>query len=114
MFNLEKYERLLILFLTLTLLLGVGLSFYKKSRSRADIKIGSFNIDKENLHRKININTAGPDELAGLKGVGNVLAERVVECRSQKGRFSSIEDIKKVKGVGPVLFDKIKDDITVE
>jgi len=114
MFNLEKYEKLLILFLALTLLLGVGLSLYKKLHSHADVRIGSFSMDKKDLHLRVNINTAGPDELASLKGVGKVLAERILKYRSEKGLFSSVEDIKNVKGVGPAIFDKLKDDITVE
>ena len=86
----------------------------KKSRSHIDVRIGSFTAERENLHRHININNAGLNELAGLKGIGKVLAGRILEYRSQRGQFSSIEDIKNVKGIGPALFDKIKDEITVE
>ncbi|MCX5686540.1 MAG: ComEA family DNA-binding protein [Candidatus Omnitrophica bacterium] len=114
MFDLSTSEKKIVIILLTILLLGLGFSAYKKSRSRADIKIGSFGMEGEDLHRRININTADPDELASLKGVGKILAGRIMEYRSQKGRFGSIDDIKNVKGVGPALFDKLKDDITVE
>lgn len=114
MFNLDKREKKIILVLLAILLLGLGFSAYKKSRSRADIRIGHFNLEREDLHRRVNINTADLDELASLKGVGKVLAGRILEYRSGKGLFSSIEDIKNVKGFGPALFDKLKNDITVE
>jgi len=114
MFNLSTSEKKIVIILLTILLLGLGFSAYKKLHSHADVGIGNFSIDKENIHRKININTADLDELASLKGVGKVLAGRILEYRSQKGRFGSIDDIKNVKGIGRVLFDKLKDDITVE
>ena len=114
MFNLEPREKKIIIVLSAFLLLGLGISAYKKSHSHMDVRIGSFTAEKENYHRLININTADLNELASLEGIGKVLAERIVEYRSQKGQFSSIESIKNVKGVGQSLFDKIRDDITVE
>ncbi len=114
MFNLEPREKKIIIVISAFLLLGLGISAYKKSRSHIDVKIGRFTAEKENLRRQININNADLNEIAGLKGIGNVLAERIVEYRSHNGQFSSIESIKNVKGIGQALFDKIRDDITVE
>jgi len=114
MFNLDKSEKKIILVLLIILLLGLGFSAYKKLHSHADVRIGSFGMEREDLHRRVNINAADLDELVGLKGIGKVLAGRILEYRSQKGQFGSIDDIKNVKGIGPALFDKLKDEITVE
>jgi len=114
MFDLSTREKKIVIILLAILLFGLGFSAYKKSRSHTDVRIENFTAEKEYLHRRININTAGLFELASLKGIGKVLAERIVEYRSQNGLFGSVEDIKNVKGVGPALFSKIKDDITVE
>lgn len=114
MLNLDKREKKIILALLVILFLGLGFSVYNKSHSRVDVRIGRFNLEQEDLHHKVNINMAGLNELASLKGVGSVLAGRILEYRSQKGRFSSIDDIKNIKGVGPALLEKLKDDITVE
>ena len=61
----------------------------------------------------ININTADKDELTKLRGVGPVIADRILEYRTNNGAFENIEDIKKVKGIGPKTFEKMKDSITV-
>jgi competence ComEA-like helix-hairpin-helix protein len=53
---------------------------------------------------KININTAPLKELENITGVGPVLAQRIIEARP----YSSIDDLDKVKGVGPKILEKIK------
>ena len=60
---------------------------------------------------KININTAGSEELQNLDGVGPVTAEKIIEYRESNGMFKTIEDIKNVSGIGDKTFEKFKDDI---
>mgnify|MGYP004454824219 FL=1 len=62
----------------------------------------------------ININTAGVDELTKLTGIGNKKALEIIEYRNKNGKFTNIEDIKKVKGIGEKSFNKIKDRIALE
>jgi competence protein ComEA len=62
----------------------------------------------------ININTADENELQKIRGVGKVIAGRIVEYRKQNGAFQSIEEIKKVRGIGDKTFEKMKDTITVQ
>jgi competence protein ComEA len=63
---------------------------------------------------KININTATPNELEKLPGIGPVLAERIVEYREKAGPFSEKKDITKVNGIGDRKYDAIEEYITVE
>jgi competence protein ComEA len=42
-----------------------------------------------------------------------VLANRIIEYRTEKGEFKSVEDLKKVSGIGDKKFDEIKDKITI-
>lgn len=58
---------------------------------------------------KININTATAGELDTLPGIGPSYAQRIIEGRP----YAKIEDLKKVKGIGSTIFEKIKDRITV-
>jgi competence protein ComEA len=62
---------------------------------------------------KININTATIDQLDTLKGIGYVLAQRIIDYRAEYGYFESIEDIMKVSGIKDSIYDQIKNDITV-
>ena len=61
----------------------------------------------------VNINTASSDELETLTGIGPTYAERIIDYRESSGNFQKIEDIKNIKGIGDVTFNKIKDYITV-
>ena len=61
----------------------------------------------------ININTATAEELDALPGIGPAKAQAIVDYRKENGRFGSIEDIKKVKGIKDGEFSKIKDSIRV-
>ena len=62
----------------------------------------------------ININKASEAELQTLPGIGASLANRIIEYRKQNGKFSSIEDIKNVNGIGESKYSNIKDLITVK
>ena len=61
----------------------------------------------------ININTADEKELQNIRGIGPVIAGRIVEYRQQNGGFKSIDEIKKVRGIGSKTFEKMRDAITV-
>lgn len=60
----------------------------------------------------ININTADEKELQQIKGIGPALAGRIIEYRESNGAFKSIEEIKKVRGIGDKTFEKMRDSIT--
>src|SRR3990167_3616300 len=62
---------------------------------------------------KINVNTAGYEELQQITGVGPVLAQRILDWRNANGLFYEIEDIKQVSGIGDATFEKMKNEITV-
>lgn len=60
----------------------------------------------------ININTASQEELMTLQGIGEAKAKDIIKYREENGQFNSIEDIKKVTGIGENLFASIKENIT--
>ena len=61
----------------------------------------------------VNINTADEKALDTLPGVGPAMAKRIIEFRETEGAFQSIEDIKKVRGIGDAKFAKMKDKICI-
>lgn len=55
----------------------------------------------------LDLNTATADQLAiALNGVGQSKADAIVAYREQNGPFVTVEDLTKVKGIGPALLDK--------
>ena len=61
----------------------------------------------------ININTANKDELMRLSGIGSSRADDIINYRQNNGRFKKIEDIMQVSGIKKAMFEKIKDEISV-
>ena len=61
----------------------------------------------------VNINTATQTELETLPGIGPSLSLKIIHYREENGKFTSIEDIKNVSGIGDSKFNNIKDYITV-
>lgn len=49
---------------------------------------------------RIDLNAAGADELQLLPGIGPALAERIVADRLEHGAFATVEDLRRVRGVG--------------
>ncbi len=77
-----------------------------KSNSKTDNTTKSTN-------SKVSINTATKEELMTLSGIGESKAEKIITYRNDNGNFNSIEDLKKVSGIGNSIFEKIKDKITL-
>ena len=67
----------------------------------------------DNGDGKVNINTASAEELAGLSGIGEVLAERIISYRDEHGDFSTVYDLTDVYGIGENKLEAILDYITV-
>jgi competence protein ComEA len=62
---------------------------------------------------KINLNTAGVEELDGLPKVGPVLAQRIVDWRKEHGPFKVVEDLDAIDGVGPKMLEALLPLVTV-
>ncbi|HYV02301.1 MAG TPA: ComEA family DNA-binding protein, partial [Actinomycetota bacterium] len=59
------------------------------------------------------INTATAQELDALPGVGEVIAQRIIEYRTANGPFGSIDDLLDVSGIGEVTLEDMRDLVTV-
>lgn len=62
---------------------------------------------------RININTAGVEELTTLKGVGESRANAIIAFREEHGSFENPEDIMQIAGIKEGIYAKIKDQIKV-
>jgi competence protein ComEA len=62
---------------------------------------------------KVNINTASEADLETLPRVGPTMAKRIIAWRQANGRFTAVEDLMSVTGIGEKTFAELKDLVTV-
>ncbi|GES27400.1 hypothetical protein Aple_103000 [Acrocarpospora pleiomorpha] len=60
----------------------------------------------------LSLNSATPDQLEQLPGVGEVLAQRIIEYRDTHGGFQSVEQLREVSGIGERKYAEIKDKVS--
>lgn len=68
-------------------------------------------IDRHSLREykyRIDINSVGWIEFAQLEGIGRTRAEQIVADRKQNGPFRSLDDLERVRGIGPKTLAKLK------
>jgi competence protein ComEA len=61
----------------------------------------------------VNLNTANATVLEELPGVGPVLAQRIVDWRTEHGRFASVDELAEVSGIGEKMFAQLQGKVTV-
>jgi competence protein ComEA len=61
----------------------------------------------------VNLNTATTTQIATLPGIGEKVAQRIIEYREKNGGFKKIEELMNVKGIGEKSFLKLKPLVTV-
>jgi comEA protein len=81
------------------------------TKAPADTKAVAKDAAKPKL--MVNINKASKDELKALKGIGDTRAQDIIDYRTKNGDFKTIDDLEKVKGVGPGTMKQIRANISV-
>lgn len=61
----------------------------------------------------VNVNTASATELEALPGIGEVIAQRIVDHRTANGPFASVEELLEVSGIGEAILGSIRELVTV-
>lgn len=68
--------------------------------SSASSKASSARSASSAVSGPVNVNTADAAALASLPGIGDTLAQCIIDYRQQNGPFSTLDDLKNVKGIG--------------
>jgi competence ComEA-like helix-hairpin-helix protein len=63
---------------------------------------------------RVDLNTADADALAELPGIGEVLAERIVDYRTENGPFQTVDEIVEVDGIGNGTLEEVRPHVTVD
>ncbi len=150
MIGFTRQEQRFVLFLLVSFVVGLSISFYKRNHyqkgdnnwsvqrdslfaefKRAANSSGEeesnalnlqngqnkeqshFKPDKKSIVGRVNINTADLEKLQSLPGIGPSMAQKIIAYRVSFGPFHSIDDLIKIKGIGPKTFDKLKKAVTV-
>ncbi|HUR13879.1 MAG TPA: helix-hairpin-helix domain-containing protein [Mycobacteriales bacterium] len=61
----------------------------------------------------LDLNTAAVQDLDGLPGIGPVLAQRIVDWRTEHGRFASVDQLREVSGIGESKYASLKSKVRV-
>lgn len=99
-----QQEKKVILFLLTMILAGAGINLLVKLNSPAKKVI----LLTQDIG-KVNLNTANQKLLVQVPGIGDKLAQRIVEYRLKNGAFQDTQALKKIKGITAYRYEKIKD-----
>jgi competence protein ComEA len=65
-------------------------------------------VEPQPVQFQLDLNTAQAPELMQLPGIGEVLAGRIIESRQNDGPFASIDDLRRVTGIGPKTMERLR------
>ncbi len=122
-FVFTRNEQKILVVLSVVFLAGAGIKAYRAltgqpnersfeyaqsdsvftARTRAPMHAGT-----DTARGRVDLNTATRMQLVALPGIGPTLADRILAYRAAHGRFSTVNDVKKVAGIGPKKFERLR------
>lgn len=104
-----KQEKQVIIFLLTIALFGLGIDFLSKRFSQ----VKAIAYTNPNLG-KINLNHADKETLMIIPGIGKTLAARIIEYRKQNNGFSSLDELKRIKGITQNRYQKLEESVFID
>ena len=112
MFNLTRQEKQVLLFVGAVILAGLAISYLQKINPRSKVILPQS--PSPIIDKKVNPNKASREELILLPEIGPVLAGNIIEYRNSNGGFKGLEELRKVKGIGPKKLERLKDYLSLD
>ncbi len=94
-----------------TLILVAGGTTANYSSATLTLLLGDSNLEQQ--AQKIDINRAEKWLLEALPGIGEIIAQRIIDYRTEKGKFTTSQELLEVDGIGTSIYERIKEYITV-
>jgi comEA protein len=107
MFCLTHQERKVLLSIGIVIL-GASVFRFIHNHQTEKNTVEYFERSDNVLSYPVNINTATRIHLENIPGIGQTIAERILEYRENNGPFKEDEDLKAVKGIGDKKLEAIK------
>lgn len=101
--SLHRRERIVLICMVIILSVIYVIAFCRHEQWKRQ-----YTIVIEELQSHVSINHAGQRELESLPGIGPALAQQIIEYREHHGYFTTLEGLKKVKGIGDKKLQKLK------
>jgi len=95
----RRAEQTILALLILAGLLGIGIWWWRSGGAEGRL-VDYHHLPQHRAEYVVEINRATLVELTELPGVGQILAERMIEHRETVGPFRSVDDLRKVRGIG--------------
>jgi competence protein ComEA len=97
-----KRELIVLIMITVILATLTTVNYIRRENTKK-----SYVILIEEAALQISVNSARTEELEELPGIGPELAQRIVSYRDEHGQFETLEDLKRVKGIGNKLYNNV-------
>lgn len=104
MISLTKQERLVLLIAASVVLAGSSLQYVFKKYPHLENMVNL--MEDGGLYPKVDLNTASVEELVRVPYIGEYTARQIIDYRRQKGPFTSLEEVKLVRGIKEKNFVK--------
>jgi len=91
---------------------GVGRAMIERWADALAVS-GALRPTREAPTSRVDLNRALPKELEQITGIGPELARRIVEARTRRGRFASVDELLDVPGIGPKTLEIIREQVSV-
>jgi len=90
-----------------------GSASVQSGTGESAVPVGGTHASSSTSGGKVNINSASPEELKTLPGIGDATAAKIIASRESEGPFQKPEDLKRVSGIGDKKYAAVADLITV-